>query len=148
MGHQKVSITSSLAKYLLPVLPAPERVEFERATKRDDQQQTAHQTADQGGRDDFPGDGGQAVPLVTAIQAVLLAIAAPRLKDAQVGAAVEVPRLAVVAVLLIRAIRTPLLVVTALRSRVAPVPPCGPVCTPLTRELSAGAGGAALLVAA
>lgn len=87
----------------LPVLPAPERVEFESAAKRNHQQQTAHQTADQGGRDDFPGDGGQAVPLVAAIQAVLLAIAAPRLKDAQIGAAMEVSRLAVVAVLFVRA---------------------------------------------
>lgn len=84
-----------------PVLSAPEGVEFEGTAEGDDEQQTADQTADQGGRDHFPGHRCQAVPLIAPIQAVLLAVTAPRLKDAQVSATVEVSRLAVVAVLLV-----------------------------------------------
>lgn len=123
-----------------PVLSAPEGVKFKRAAERNDQQETADQTADQGGRDHFPGNGGQAVPLVAPVQAVLLAVAPPSLKDAKVGPAVEVPWLAVVAVLFVRPIRTPLLVVAALRGRVAHP------SAPLAGELPARARRAVLLV--
>lgn len=125
-----------------PVLSTPERVEFEGAAERDDQQETADQAADQGGRDHLPGHGGQAVPLVAAVQAVLLAVAAPRLEDAQVSPTVKVPRLAVVAVLLVGPVRTPLLVVAALRGGVAHAGPA------LAGELSVRARRACLLVAA
>lgn len=102
-----------------PVLSAPEGVEFEGTAESNHQQETADQTADQSGCDHFPGHRCQAVPLVAPVQAVLLPVTAPPLKDAQVRPAVEVSRLAVVAVLLVRAVWTPLLVVAALRGRVA-----------------------------
>lgn len=125
-----------------PVLPAPERVEFEGTAEGNDEQEAADQAADQGGRDHLPGHRRQAVPLVAPVQAVLLAVTPPRLEDAQVGPAVEVPRLAVVAVLLVGAIGAPLLVVAALRGRVAHSGAA------LAGELPARAGRAGLLVAA
>lgn len=125
-----------------PVLSASEGVELEGTAEGDDQQEAADQAADQGGRDHLPGHRRQAVSLVAAVQAVLLAVAAPRLKDAQVGPAVEVAGLAVVAVLLVRAIRAPLLVVAALGGRVARAGAA------LAGELPVRAGRAGLLVAA
>lgn len=118
-------------------------MQLEGAAESDDQQQAADQAADQRRRNHLAGHGGQAVPLVAAVQAVLLAVAAPRLEDAQVGAAVEVSGLAVVAVLLVRAVRTPLLVVAALGRRVARA-----AAASLARELPVRAHGAGLLVAA
>lgn len=117
-------------------------MEFEGTAEGDDQQEAADQTADQCGRDHLPGHGCQAVPLVAPVQAVLLAVTAPRLKDAQVRPAVEVARLTVVAVLLVRAVRAPLLVVAALGGRVADAGPT------LAGELPGGARRAGLLVAA
>lgn len=117
-------------------------MEFKGTAEGDDEQETADQTANQSSGDDFPGHGGHAVPLVAPVQAVLLAIAAPRLKDTQVGPTVEVSRLAVEAVLLIRPIRAPLLVVAALRGRVA-----HPGAA-LAGKLPLRAGGAGLLVPA
>lgn len=117
-------------------------MQLEGAAQGDDQQQAADQAADQSGRDHLPGHGGQTVPLVAAVQTVLLAVAAPRLEDAQVGAAVEVPGLTVVAVLLVRAVRAALLVVAALGGRVAHA------AVALAGELSVQAVGAALLVTA
>lgn len=84
-----------------PVLSAPEAVEFEGTAEGNDEQQTADQTADQGGCDHFPGHRCQTVPLIAPVQAVLLAVTPPRLKDAQVSPTVEVSGLAVVAVLLV-----------------------------------------------
>lgn len=132
---------SSTTEQSSPVLSAPERLEFEGTPECDDQQQAAHQAADQGRRDHFPGHRGQAVPLVAPVQAVLLAVAAPRLKDAQVSPAVEVSRLAVVAVLLVRPVRAPLLVVAALRRWVASS------SGSFARELPAGALRTRLLIA-
>lgn len=94
-------------------------MEFKGTSEGDDEQEAADQAANQSCSDDFPGHRRHAVPLVAPVQAILLAVAAPRLKDAQVGPTVEVSRLAVEAVLLIRPIRAPLLVVAALRGRVA-----------------------------
>lgn len=89
-------------------------MEFKGAAEGNDQQETADQAADQGGSDHFPGHGCQAVLLIAPVQAVLLAVAAPRLKDAQISPTVEVPRLAVIAVFLVRPIRAPFLIVAAL----------------------------------
>lgn len=125
-----------------PVLSAPEGVEFEGTAEGDDQQEAADEAPDQGSCDHLPGHGCQTVPLIAAVQAVLLAVTTPRLEDAQVGPAVEVSRLAVVAVLLVRPIWTPLLVVAALRGWVADP------SSSLAGELSVGAGRAGLLVAA
>lgn len=89
-------------------------MEFKGTAESNDQQETADQAADQSGSDHFPGHGRQAVPLIAPVQAVLLAVTAPRLKDAQVSPAVEVSRLAVIAVLLVRPIWAPFLIVAAL----------------------------------
>lgn len=101
-----------------PVLSCPERVEFKGTTQCNDQQQPTDQAANQSRCDHLPGHGGKTVSFITAVETVLLPIAAPRLKDAQVGSTVEVSRLAVKAVFLIWAIGALLLVITPLRSRV------------------------------
>ena len=124
-----------------PVLSVPEWVEFEGTAQCNDQQKAADQTADQSCCDHLPGHCCQAVPLIAPVQAVLLAVTPPRLKDAQVSPAVKVSRLAVVAVLLVRPIWTPLLVVAALRCWVAHS------STTLARKLSVRARRAGLLVA-
>lgn len=99
-----------------PVLSCPERIEFKCTTQCNDQQQAADQAANQSRCDHLPGHRRQTVSFITAIETVLLPIAPPRLKDAQVGSAVEVSRLADKAVFLIWAVGAFLLVVTPLRS--------------------------------
>lgn len=99
-----------------PILPGSERVKFESAAEGDDEQQAARQTADQRRRDHFARHGSLALTLVAAISAVLLAVTAPRLQDAQIGRTVERSRLAGEAVLFIRAVRALLLIITALVS--------------------------------
>lgn len=117
-------------------------MQFEGAAQGDDQQQTTDQTADQGGSDDLPGYRGQTVSLVAAVQAVLLSVTPPRLKDAKIRPTVEVPGLAVVAVFFIRPIWASLLVVAALRGWVAYS------CNAFTGKLAVRAARTGLLIAA
>lgn len=125
-----------------PVLLRAQRVELEGAAQGDDQQQATDQAADEGGSDDLPGHSCQAAMLIAAILAVLLAITAPRLKDAQVGATMEGAGLAGEAILLIGAIWAALLVVATVSRCVAQA------TATLTGVLVRRAGGAALLVTA
>lgn len=123
-----------------PVLSCPERIEFKGTTQCNDQQQPADQAANQSRCDHLPGHRRQTVSFITAVETVLLPVAPPRLKDAQVGSAVEVSRLAVKTVFLIRAVGAFLLVVAPLRSRVT-----RPTAT-LAGILSWLAQGAVLLI--
>ena len=125
-----------------PVLLRAQGVEFEGTAQGDDEQQPADQAADERGGDDLSGHGRQAAVLIAAVLAVLLTVTAPRLEDAQVGAAVEGARLAGEAVLLVRTVGAALLVVAAVGGRVAQA------AAPLAGVLVRGAGGAALLVPA
>lgn len=125
-----------------PVLLRAQRVELEGAAQGDDEQQATYQAADEGGGDDLAGHSGQAAMLIAAILAVLLAVTPPRLKNAQVGPAVEGAGLAGEAILLVGAIRAAFLVVAAVSRCIAEA------TAALAGVLVGWAGGAALLVPA
>lgn len=131
-----------IKEIISPVLSGPERVQFKGTTQCDDQQEPTHQTADQSCCDHLPGHRGQTVSFITAIQTVLLTVAPPRLKDAQVGSAVKVSGLTIEAVFLIWSIWALLLVVTSLRGRVT-----SPAAT-LAGILARLAQGAVFLISA
>lgn len=125
-----------------PILLCAQGVELEGTAQGDDQQQATHQAADECSGDDLAGHSSQAAVLIAAILAVLLAITAPRLKDAQVGATVEGARLAGEAVLFIGTIRTAFLVVAAVSRCIAQT------TAPLAGVLVRWAGRTALLIPA
>lgn len=96
-----------------PVLSPPQRAELDGTSQRDHQHQAARQAADQRRCDHFPGCGFQAVLLIASIEAVLMAVTLPHFKDAPFPT-VEVSGLTLVAVGLVRPVRTAPLVVAAL----------------------------------